>query len=171
MKFGKISRRRLLFYSILAAPALAGADAECLEPHWVKVRTLRMSRENPTHRVVHFTDVHHKGDRAYLESVVRQINALAPDVVCFTGDLIEKAAFLPETLELLGRIKAPLYGVPGNHDYWSGANFGGDQEMFRRDGRGLAAGSADDHGGREDSHCRGDLFAGPSAKAARGCRR
>ena len=123
MKFGKISRRRFLLYGALAAPALACAEAEWLEPQWVKVRTWRMSREKPTSRVVHFTDVHHKGDRAYLASVVRRINALGPDVVCFTGDLVEKAGFLPETLELLGGIKAPLYGVPGNHDYWSHANF------------------------------------------------
>ncbi len=123
MKFGKISRRRLLFYALLTAPALAGADSEWIEPQWVKVRTWRMSREKPAHRVVHFTDVHHKGDRAYLASVVRRINALGPDLVCFTGDLVEQAGFLPETLELLGGIKAPMYGVPGNHDYWSHANF------------------------------------------------
>jgi predicted MPP superfamily phosphohydrolase len=44
----------------------------------------------PTHRIVHFTDVHHKGDRAYLQGVVKKINALSPDFVCFTGDLIEE---------------------------------------------------------------------------------
>jgi predicted MPP superfamily phosphohydrolase len=32
--------------------------------------------------------------------------------------------FLPEALEILSGVKAPMYGVPGNHDYWSRAPFG-----------------------------------------------
>jgi predicted MPP superfamily phosphohydrolase len=52
-----------------------------------------------------------------------RINSLKPEFVCFTGDLIEESQHLPETLEFLPQIQAPLYGVPGNHDYWSGADF------------------------------------------------
>ena len=99
------------------------ADARCLEPKWLKTRHLRIGNSKPTHRFVHFTDVHHKGDRAYLEEVVRRINALSPDFVCFTGDLIEETRHLPEALEVFAGIKSPLYGVPGNHDYWSKAPF------------------------------------------------
>jgi predicted MPP superfamily phosphohydrolase len=72
---------------------------------------------------MHLTDVHHKGDRAYLEAVVRRVNALSPDFVCFTGDLIEETRHLAEALEVLAGIKSPMYGVPGNHDYWSKAPF------------------------------------------------
>ncbi|HVV74361.1 MAG TPA: metallophosphoesterase, partial [Verrucomicrobiae bacterium] len=64
------------------------ADAKWLEPKWVKVRRIRLGKNKPRHRFVHFTDLHHKGDRAYLQSVVRQINAASPEFVCFTGDLI-----------------------------------------------------------------------------------
>ena len=38
-------------------------------------------------------------------------------------DLIEQTKYLAEALGILGRIKSPLYGVPGNHDYWSKAPF------------------------------------------------
>ena len=102
---------------------LAVADALFAEPKWLKTRFVQLGTGTPTHRVVHFTDVHHKGDRNYLARVVRRINALSPDLVCFTGDLIEEAAHLPEALELLAAIKSPLYGVPGNHEYWSNAPF------------------------------------------------
>jgi len=47
------------------------------------------------------------------------INSLKPDFVCFTGDIMEEGKFLPEALEILSGVKAPMYGVPGNHDYWS----------------------------------------------------
>jgi len=128
VKITKTSRRRFLLGAVLAAPCLAVADARLLEPGWIKIRRVRLAAGKPTHRVVHFTDVHHKGDRAYLESVVKKINALSSDFVCFTGDLIDEKQHLPEALRILSGIKSPLYGVPGNHDYWSKADF---QEIAR----------------------------------------
>ena len=123
MKPVRLSRRRLLIAALLSAPLLAVADAKYLEPKWLKTRRLRLGNSKPTHRFVHFTDVHHKGDRAYLVEVVRRINALSPDFVCFTGDLIEETRHLAEALGVFASIKSPLYGVPGNHDYWSKAPF------------------------------------------------
>jgi len=122
MKNGKMKRRKFLLCAALGVPAWACADSRWIEPEWLKVRTVRI-KDNPTHRIVQFTDVHHKGDRAYLEKVVSRINSLSPDAVCFTGDLVEEKQFLPETLEVLGTIKTPMYGVPGNHDYWSHSDF------------------------------------------------
>ncbi len=123
VKPGRFSRRCFLAAALLAPPVLAVVDAKWVEPKWVKTRHFRLGNTKPTHRLVHLTDVHHKGDRAYFEEVVRKINALSPDFVCFTGDLIEKTMYLPEALEIFAGIKSPLYGVPGNHDYWSRAPF------------------------------------------------
>jgi predicted MPP superfamily phosphohydrolase len=120
----KMTRRKFISAALLAAatPVVIGADARLLEPQWVKVSHLRLS-ENPTHRFVHFSDLHHKGDRKHTKSVVELINSLSPDFVCFTGDILEEAKYLPEALGLLSCIKSPLYGVPGNHDYTSGVSF------------------------------------------------
>jgi uncharacterized protein len=134
VRLAKISRRRFVTLALLYAPVLAAAQARLLEPKWVKVRRMRLSADKPSHRFVHFSDIHHKGDRAYLESVVRQINELSPEFVCFTGDLIEEAPYLAEALDILGGIKAPMYGVPGNHDYWSHAPFEGIAKCFAASG-------------------------------------
>ena len=75
MSFNKINRRRFLALSILASPALACADANWLEPKWVKIRSIKLTRNKPAHRLVHFTDIHHKGDRPYLQSVVEKSTA------------------------------------------------------------------------------------------------
>jgi predicted MPP superfamily phosphohydrolase len=123
MKSSKINRRRFFRALLYATPVLAAVDAFWFEPNWFKVRRLRLTKEKPAVRFIHFTDLHHKGDRKYLSAVVKKINALSPDFVCFTGDIIEDDKFLPEALELLRGIKSPLYGVPGNHDYWSNADF------------------------------------------------
>ena len=130
----KFSRRRFLLLGGLASPALVCADAEWIEPRWVRVRSFKLAKEKPSHRIVHITDIHYKGDRSYLESVARKINALSPDAVCFTGDLIEKKEFAAEALRLMEGIKPPLYGVPGNHDYWGHANFDDYGKSFARSG-------------------------------------
>lgn len=118
-----MTRRKFLLGAFLASPALVFADAKWLEPEWVRVRHLPFPSDRPSFRLAHITDLHHKGDRAYLEKIVRLVNAHSPDAVCFTGDFIEQRHFLSEALELVSGIKSPVYGVPGNHDYWSGANF------------------------------------------------
>ncbi|HVU38369.1 MAG TPA: metallophosphoesterase [Opitutales bacterium] len=118
----KLTRRQFLGFSAGAAALLTG-DAVLIEPSSIKTRFVKLADGDSTHRIVHFSDVHHKGDRAYLAEAVAQINQLSPDLVCFTGDLVEEARHLPEALEELKKIKAPLFGVPGNHDYTSGADF------------------------------------------------
>lgn len=123
MKLSPINRRRFLRALFYGVPTLAAANALWLEPSWVKIRRVRLAVGKVAHRFVHFTDLHHKGDRDFLATAVAKINALSPEFVCFTGDLIEDSEHLDEALELLGRIKTPLFGVPGNHDYWSHADF------------------------------------------------
>ena len=89
MKLTRLSRRKFIATALLAAPCLTAADAKLIEPTWVKIRHLTIGSQPSTHRLVHFSDVHHKGDREYLVSVVDQINSLAPDFACFTGDIID----------------------------------------------------------------------------------
>src|SRR5260221_10768041 len=129
-----VTRRRFLWATLMAAPFLAVGEAKWVEPEWVKVRRLHLTQGTPKHRIVQFSDVHHKGNRAYLASVIKQINALSPDFVCFTGDLIEEGKHLPEALELISGIKSPMYGVPGNHDYWSKVPFTGISQCFAASG-------------------------------------
>ncbi len=136
MKVSKVSRRRFILAALVLSPGAVFADATWLEPTWLKVRQLRLTSGKPTCRFVHFTDLHHKGDRAYGLSVVKTINAQSPDFVCFTGDLIEHRRFLAETLDILAEIKSPMYGVPGNHDYWSRVAFDGIARCFTATGGG-----------------------------------
>lgn len=105
MKFKPINRRRFFRAVFYGVPTFALADAFWLEPTWIKIRRVRLTHEKPEHRFVHFTDLHHKGDRAYLVAVVKQINELAPEFVCFTGDIIEDTKYLTEALELFRGIE------------------------------------------------------------------
>ena len=134
MNFQKLNRRRFFGSLFFGVPALAFADSYWIEPGWLKVRKIRLTQGKPTHRFVHFTDLHHKGDKKYLTSVVEEINRVSPDFVCMTGDIIEDNKFLAEALEILRGIQSPLYGVPGNHDYWCHADFNEIAEPFAKSG-------------------------------------
>lgn len=130
---GKITRRQMLGLAggaVVVSPAL---DGFWLEPEWLRVVRLRLS-EQPQVRLVHVTDLHYKGEERYLARVVDRINALSPDFVCFTGDIVEDASRLDAALEALSRVSCPLYGVPGNHDYGSGASFARIQACFEATG-------------------------------------
>lgn len=107
---------------IFVLTTLCIAYATLVEPTWLKVRHVSLS-ETPTLRVIHFTDLHYKGDQEYLKKVVATINGLQGDIVCFTGDLVEKKEFYDAALKGMSAINKPVYAVPGNHDYWSGAPF------------------------------------------------
>ena len=119
----KISRRKLFRLAVGATIGFFILEPFVLEPYWLKVKRLNIGGPNASHRIVHITDIHYKGDRVYLKKVVETVNALSPDFVCFSGDLVESATYVNEALEILSSIQRPVYSVPGNHDYWSGASF------------------------------------------------
>ncbi len=133
MKTTKLTRRQFLGMTAGSASLLA-ADALWIEPSAIKTRFVQLPHGEPAQRIAQISDIHHKGDRAYLAEAVKKINALSPDFVCFTGDLVEKAEHLPEALEVLKGLKSPLYGVPGNHDYTSNANFETINAAFKETG-------------------------------------
>jgi len=132
-EFPKISRRTALRLGLYSLPFMAVLDGFAIEPEWVKVRRLRLN-DQASLRLLHFTDLHYKGDRKFAEKLVAKINRLEPDLICFTGDIMEQSSYLPEALELLGQIKSPLYGVPGNHEFWSGADFTQIEPVFKATG-------------------------------------
>jgi predicted MPP superfamily phosphohydrolase len=128
----RISRRKFLGLSALALPAALGIDARLIEPTNLRISNLKRGQSGC--RFVHFTDLHHKGNVRYAAEVIRTINDLNPQFVCFTGDLIENTIFQSEALSFIRQIEAPVYGSPGNHDYWSGANFAEYERTFAKTG-------------------------------------
>lgn len=127
-----MTRRKFLTVGLLTLPAAAGVDAALIEPERLRVTKLTLT-PGPL-RFVHFTDLHYKGDAEYAAEVVSLINALAPEFVCFTGDLVEDKRFASAALAFVRQIKAPVYGSPGNHDYWCGADFAEYEEAFASTG-------------------------------------
>lgn len=76
-------------------------------------------------RIVQLTDVHVGPtiDGAWLREVVNSVNALEPDVVAITGDLVDgSVAELRDHVAPLADLRAKhgVFFVTGNHEYYSG---------------------------------------------------
>lgn len=127
-----MTRRQFLTLAGLTIPGAIAADA-CIEPGALRVTRLDFNPAGKL-RLVHFSDFHYKGDAEFATEVVRTINDLAPDVVVFTGDMVEEGRFAPAALEFIRQIKRPVYGAPGNHEYRSGISFPALVEAFAATG-------------------------------------
>ena len=77
-------------------------------------------------KIVHFSDIHYGTtvDITYLQSIVKRINELKPDLVIFTGDLIFKNYqvnndTIKQITKELNNIHATIskYACMGNEDY------------------------------------------------------
>jgi predicted MPP superfamily phosphohydrolase len=89
----------------------------------IEKRTIALPRLTPSHeppRIAHITDLHMCGriTRGYFERVVEETNALNPDIIAITGDIVETELCIGWIPETLGRLKAAsgVYYVLGNHD-------------------------------------------------------
>lgn len=88
-------------------------------------------------RIGHLTDIHSSliVSKGLIETSARLLMAEQPDLIVLTGDFISgatkflsgsvgefKEEYLSRCVEGLSCLKAPLgiYGVLGNHDFWSG---------------------------------------------------
>ena len=75
------------------------------------------------YRIVQISDIHcgsWAGDTKALQKAVDLINAQEPDLIVFTGDLVNNIATeLDEFMPVLSQLKAKdgVYSVLGNHDY------------------------------------------------------
>jgi len=93
----------------------------------VRVPLARLPAAASGYTIVQITDVHVGPTigRDFVERIVRETNALAPDMVVITGDLVdgsvEQLAHLVEPLRDL-RARDGVFFVTGNHEYYSGAD-------------------------------------------------
>src|SRR3989442_565128 len=77
-------------------------------------------------RLVHLSDLHIGAhlDLAELGEHVERVNALAPDLICVTGDLVDRPETCAEAFPTLAGLRARhgVFVTLGNHDFYAGAD-------------------------------------------------
>ncbi|MFQ5798747.1 MAG: metallophosphoesterase [Bacteroidota bacterium] len=79
-------------------------------------------------RVVHFADLQmdSRTGPVKVNRYIDAVNALNPDIVCFSGDLVTWGPeYIDAAAEALGKIKSKygVYATFGDHDYWAGPGY------------------------------------------------
>jgi predicted MPP superfamily phosphohydrolase len=92
----------------------------------LEIPLARWPRRLDGFRIVQISDIHIGPllDRRFARSVVERVNALAPDLVAVTGDLVDGGVrrLADEVAPFAGlRARCGVYFVTGNHDHYSGA--------------------------------------------------
>lgn len=129
-----VGRRQLLAQAVAGGAVLAGGGMaaygawRAFAPPVVSelaVRIPRLPRALDGLTIVQLTDLH-VGPiirRRFMDELVRRANALRPDLVAVTGDLVDgDVPTLGESVAALGNLRSRFgtYFVTGNHDYSSG---------------------------------------------------
>jgi predicted MPP superfamily phosphohydrolase len=122
---------RMLLALVVAAATIASAAAVREAGGEPRVTRLDVAvkggaRELDGLTIVQVSDVHLGAivGAARMERIVAAINALRPDLVAITGDLMdENADRMLELADPITRVRAPLgvFAVTGNHEYYAGA--------------------------------------------------
>jgi predicted MPP superfamily phosphohydrolase len=91
----------------------------------VTVRLARLPPGAAGTTIVQITDLHIGATiaRSFVEHVVRETNALVPDLIAITGDLVDGSVErLRDAVAPLGGLRARhgVFFVTGNHEYYSG---------------------------------------------------
>jgi predicted MPP superfamily phosphohydrolase len=123
-----MSRRTFLKKSIalLGAGMVVGTYPVFIERSWYEINEVQLPVRNlpPAFegwKIVQFSDVHygfHFGENE-LKRLVRIINGLSPDIILFTGDLVQRGYQYPDRMiPLLRKLEARggKWAVTGNHD-------------------------------------------------------
>lgn len=74
-------------------------------------------------KIVQLSDLHSKEFAENQHRLVNKVKAVKPDIITFTGDLIDQKRYDENAaLSLMKQLVAiaPTYYVTGNHEYWSG---------------------------------------------------
>jgi hypothetical protein len=98
----------------------------------VKIKNLPESFDSLS--IVQLSDIHLAGfykHPAYIRKVVKLVNELEPDLICFTGDMVHNfSEEVDPFIDILRDLSAPLgkFAILGNHDYGAYFNWSSKEE-------------------------------------------
>lgn len=116
-------KRSLDISSLVVATSLSARSI--YEARHVKLEkvNVKINKLKKPYKLVQLSDIHIGGliDKTFIHNIVQRVNALKPDIVVITGDLVDiNIVHAKETLAELKNLKS-TYGtffVVGNHEYF-----------------------------------------------------
>ena len=131
IRYNAITTGRVLFVCVLTLVStvlvLGYRSARNINVTQTDISLERLSPQNNAFNIVQISDVHLGTivDKERLIEIVDKVNALNPDLVLITGDLVdENVAKLEDMVEPLSKIQSHrgVFGVTGNHEFYAGVD-------------------------------------------------
>ncbi len=106
-------------------------DAQYIEPKWIKIEKLRVQNKIfpdslSKLKIIHVSDLHIKQNDFRERDMVKKINALKPDIILITGDMLTERGYVSLMLSVVSKMDAKkgIYAVLGDNDIYGGCNIG-----------------------------------------------
>lgn len=122
-----ISRRSFIKRALVLATGFLAAKAFWFEKFFIETNEFFLRNATKTSfglKVVQISDLHIQSVGYALKRMAAQVNAHNPDVICLTGDAVDKAEKLPVLQEFLSLLNknTPKVAILGNWEYWGKVN-------------------------------------------------
>jgi predicted MPP superfamily phosphohydrolase len=121
--FSKLGKAMIVIPIIICTWAFLYFENNYITVTGIDVKSPKLPDSFDGYRIVHLSDLHNKRFGRRQERLVKKIDNARPDIIVFTGDLIDsRHSDIEASLELIRQIVniAPVYYVTGNHEWRSG---------------------------------------------------
>lgn len=130
-----MTRREFFQWAVRGIVLGCVADAYLVEPNWIGWNTFTLESRGKTDTpvtLVQLSDLHLKEISQPLVGIVEKINQLKPDILCLTGDMIDKADNLSLLDAYLGMLDRDIWKVAilGNWEYWGKVDLSALKRMY-----------------------------------------
>ena len=108
----------IAFASVISAYAILNSIPIEIKKIEINIPTLKKNMD-----IVQLSDIHIGSVRnsGFLKKVAKKTNDLKPDIVLVTGDTVDGSAKIhPGMFNAIEKIKAPVFLIMGNHEYYEG---------------------------------------------------
>lgn len=120
-----LSKLAKIFLSSFAGLAFVAVYSIYIEPNWIEVHQIKIHDAKLATvlkgtKIVHITDIHLNEGIGFRERrLVRKVNALKPDIIFITGDILDDITQMEPARKLIGSLKAStgIYGIAGDTDH------------------------------------------------------
>lgn len=120
----KLTRRKFIKSGVLATIGLFFLDAFWFEKYVIEWNYFNISKSNNKIKIIQISDLHFNKLRYFHKSIAKKINSIKPDLICITGDSVDKNEHIESLnlfLELIDN-SIQKYAITGNWEYWGGVN-------------------------------------------------
>lgn len=122
-----MTRRDFIRWAIRGGLAACVFDAYFIEPNWITWNSYPLESKgskDTTVSLLQLSDLHLRNIDRSLVQLAQKVNELKPDIICLTGDSIDRQKYLPLLDEYLGLIDRDIikFAILGNWEYWGGVN-------------------------------------------------